>query len=59
MPNIKSWTISEFVTFAKMANIKYNINGYGKIVDCSASIGEPIDINSTIEIYLEDKWKRN
>lgn len=54
MPDILSWSSSEFMTFAKIAGLTYNIDGYGKIVECSLKAGDVIDKNIPIYVVLEE-----
>ncbi len=51
-PNVIGWTHNEIETFAKLLNIKYNINGYGKVLSTSLPEGSIIDSNSELTIEL-------
>ena len=51
-PNVIGWTHNEIETFAKLLNIKYNINGYGKVISTSLQEGSIIDSNSELTIEL-------
>ena len=42
------------MTFAKIAGLTYNIDGYGKIVECSLKAGDVIDKNIPIYVVLEE-----
>lgn len=52
MPNLIGWTSSEAITFANLINLKYNINGYGKVTATNIKAGDVIDLNSTLDITL-------
>lgn len=54
MPNVIGWSHNEINTFAKLLNISYNIEGYGKVSKVNINERETIDITKTLEIYLEE-----
>ena len=53
MPNVVGWTRSEIISFAKLINIEYEINGYGNVVKTNINEGELIDLNGRLIIDLE------
>lgn len=53
MPDAVGWSSNEIITFANLIGINYHINGYGKVVSTSISTNSKIDLNTTLEIYLE------
>lgn len=53
MPNVVGWTRSEIISFAKLLNIEYEINGYGNVVKTNINEGELIDFNGRLIIDLE------
>ena len=53
MPNVSNWTRSEIISFAKLINIEYEINGYGNVVKTNINEGELIDLNGRLIIDLE------
>lgn len=53
MPNVVGWTRSEIISFAKLLNIEYEINGYGNVVKTNINEGELIDLNGRLIIDLE------
>ena len=53
MPNVSNWTRSEIISFAKLLNIEYEINGYGNVVKTNINEGELIDLNNRLIIDLE------
>lgn len=53
MPNVVGWTRSEIISFAKLLNIEYEINGYGNVVKTNINVGELIDLNGRLIIDLE------
>ena len=53
MPNVSNWTRSEIISFAKLLNIEYEINGYGNVVKTNINEGELIDLNGRLIIDLE------
>lgn len=53
MPNVSNWTRSEIISFAKLLNIKYEINGYGNVVKTNINEGELIDLNNLLVVDLE------
>lgn len=53
MPNVVGWTRGEIISFAKLLNIKYEINGYGNVVKTNINEGELIDLNNLLVIDLE------
>lgn len=55
MPNVIGWSHNEILTFAKLLNISYNIEGYGMVSKVNINAGDEIDITKTLEIYLEEK----
>ena len=58
-PNVIGWTHNEIETFAKLLNIKYNINGYGKVLSTNLPEGSIIDSNSELTIELGWYEKQN
>ncbi len=54
MPNVINWTSSEFISFANLAHLSYNINGYGNVVSSSISEGEIILPDTIINIELKE-----
>lgn len=54
MPDIKGWSSSEFISFANLAGLTYNISGYGKVKSFSVNVGDIIDKSITIEVVLEE-----
>ncbi len=54
MPDVNGWSSSEFISFANLAGLTYNITGYGKVKSTSVSAGDVIDKSSLIEVVLEE-----
>jgi penicillin-binding protein 2B len=54
MPNVINWTSGEFISFANLAHLSYNINGYGNIVSSSVNEGETILPDTIINIELKE-----
>lgn len=54
MPDIKGWSSSEFISFANLAGLTYNISGYGKVKSFSVNVGDIIDKSITVEVVLEE-----
>ena len=52
MPDVLGWSSNEITTFCKMIGLKYNINGYGKVVGVNIPAGENINFENTLEINL-------
>lgn len=54
MPEVIGWSHNEISSFAKLLNLSYNIDGYGKVSKVSVSAGEIIDITKVLNIKLEE-----
>ena len=52
MPNIIGWSENEVITLANILDIRYNINGYGKVIETSIEEGIIIDGNSSLNVNL-------
>jgi len=52
MPDVSGWSANEIVSFCNLIGLKYNLNGYGKVVSTSIEANVTIDINTTLEINL-------
>lgn len=52
MPDITGWSRNDILNLCKILNLKYEINGYGKVVSTSIAAGTPIDLNSSLVINL-------
>lgn len=52
MPDVTDWSRSDIINFCKLINLKYEINGYGKVKSTSIPTDSEIDLNSTITIEL-------
>lgn len=55
MPNAIGWSSSEIINMANMLKIKYNINGFGKVSGLSIPPNTIIDINSILDITLDNR----
>ena len=53
MPDVSGWSSNEIITFCKMIDLKYTINGYGKVASVSIPAGETINFENTLEINLQ------
>ena len=53
MPNMSKWSSADAIMFAKLIGIKYDVNGYGKVVSTSISEGSEINLDDTLVINLE------
>lgn len=54
MPDVTGWSSNEIITLCKLIGLKYNINGYGKVVNTNIPSGENINFENTLEINLEN-----
>ena len=54
MPDVKGWSSNEIITLCKLIGLKYNINGYGKVVSVNINPGDNINFENTLEINLEN-----
>ena len=52
MPDVAGWSSNEIITFCKAIDLKYTINGYGKVTSVSIPAGSPINFETTLEINL-------
>ena len=52
MPDVIGWSHNDIINFCKMLNLKYHVNGYGKVTSTSIPTGSTIDLNSEITIEL-------
>lgn len=52
MPDISGYSSSEVITLCKMLNIRYNINGYGKVSSFNIEVGTPLTGGEKLEITL-------
>lgn len=52
MPDVIGWSTNEIVSFCNLIGLKYNLNGYGKVVSTSIEPNSPIDLNGILEINL-------
>ena len=55
MPKAIGWNSSEIISLANLLKIKYNISGYGKVSNLSIAPGSIIDLNSVLEITLDNR----
>ena len=52
MPDVTNWSENEIKTLCNLIGIKYNINGYGKVVSQSIEANTIIDKSSILDIEL-------
>ncbi len=52
MPDITGWSNNEVITLFKLMNIKYNLDGIGKVIKYSIPAGTPLNSDSYIEVTL-------
>ena len=52
MPDVTGWSRNDILNLCKILNLKYEINGYGKVVSTFIAAGTPIDLNSSLVINL-------
>ncbi len=53
MPDITGWSTNEIIRFCNLINLKYKLNGYGKVVSSNIAKDTIIDPNTmTLEINL-------
>jgi len=52
MPNVTGWTSNDILSFCKMINLKYEVNGYGVVSSTSIPEGTEINIDNPIVINL-------
>ena len=57
MPNIKGWSRSDVLVFAKMINLNVNFEGYGYVKSYDIKNDSVIDVTKTLNIVLEPKYK--
>lgn len=53
MPDVKGWSTNEIIRFCNFIGLSYHLNGYGKVSHVSIEKDTIIDLNTTLEIYLE------
>lgn len=54
MPDVKGWSTNEIIRFCNFIGLSYHLNGYGKVSSVSMEKDAIIDLNATLEIYLEN-----
>jgi penicillin-binding protein 2B len=52
MPDVIGWSSNELITLCKLLNIKYTVNGYGKVIGTNIETGATINRDTVIEINL-------
>ena len=52
MPDVIGWSSNELITLCKLLNIKYTVNGYGKVIGTNIETGATINSDTVIEINL-------
>ena len=52
MPDVIGWSSNELITLCKLLNIKYTVNGYGKVIGTNIETGATINKDTVIEINL-------
>lgn len=52
MPNVTGWTSNDILSFCKMINLKYEVNGYGVVSSTSIPEGTEINLDNPIVINL-------
>ena len=52
MPNVSGWTSNDILSFCKMINLKYEVNGYGVVSSTSIPEGTEINLDNPIVINL-------
>lgn len=52
MPNIIGWSRNEVISFAKLLNIDYYIDGYGKVIQSNINEGDLIDESLSLTVSL-------
>ena len=57
MPNIKGWSRSDIDTFANLINLNVSYSGIGYAKEYNIKKNSIIDLNTTLEVELETKFK--
>ena len=52
MPNIIGWSENEVITFANFVGLRYNINGYGSVVESSIAANTTINSDMSLNVTL-------
>ena len=52
MPNMRGWTSSDVIGYCGLLGIRYNLNGYGKVIATSIEANTDIDINAELNVEL-------
>ena len=53
MPDMTGWSSSEVMNFCNLIGLNYTFSGFGVVKSFNLTVGEPIDLTSTLEITLE------
>lgn len=54
MPDMTGWSSNEVITFCNLANIQYELNGYGYVVSTNVDINAIIDVSTQLVVNLEN-----
>ena len=57
MLNIKGWSRNDILTFAKLINLNVTFEGTGYADSFNIKEGAEIDLNTTLEVKLKEKYK--